>query len=317
MEIVGLNGSSGDNDGDNGDTPYDPDNVYTFTPTEMGMLDRSFNLKEYHQYTININYSNNTTETLTTIATPFNNITKGVVGIVLFNSDTYEEIFGLYNKLGFSDVDGEVMCVENKSIYMLSTTNIDKTIISATIDFNNTVDYSDREGAIFLGGIYVPWSELNSILDSNSITNTAITDTAFHGSAVVRVNMPKTVTNICSGAFQTCEVLTEITLPEGITSIGEKTFYGCDMLENITIPDSVTTIGNYAFGYCGFKTITLPEGITSIGRGAFSYCPYLTSITYKGTMEQWNAISKYNKDINWNANALITQIVCSDGTITL
>ena len=80
-----------------------------------------------------------------------------------------------------------------------------------------------------------------------------------------------------------------------MTSIGNSTFNGCEGLTYVSIPNSVTSIGNYAFYWCNS----------------------LISITYCGTMAQWNAISL---DEEWYGSSLttkITEVVCSDGTIQL
>ena len=60
-----------------------------------------------------------------------------------------------------------------------------------------------------------------------------------------------------------------MTIPGGVTQIGTETFCGCTGLTSVTIPDSVTSIGSYAFYSCS----------------------KLKDVFYKGTEEQWNAIS--------------------------
>ena len=74
------------------------------------------------------------------------------------------------------------------------------------------------------------------------------------------------------------------------TSIPEQTFWECSNLVSITIPDSVT----------------------SIGERAFYNCSRLKNITFKGTVEQWIAISK---DSTWSEGTSQYTIYCTDGTI--
>ena len=38
--------------------------------------------------------------------------------------------------------------------------------------------------------------------------------------------------------------------------------------------------------------VLIPDSVTSIGSSAFRYCTSLTSIKYRGTEAQWNAITK-------------------------
>ena len=77
----------------------------------------------------------------------------------------------------------------------------------------------------------------------------------------------------------------------------------------------VTTIGDWAFSYCsGLKSIEIPDSVTMIGVSAFYNCRSLTSITFEGTIEQWNAIEKNR---NWAAGISVTEVVCSDGTVAL
>ncbi len=76
------------------------------------------------------------------------------------------------------------------------------------------------------------------------------------------------------------KTLTELIIPAkidgvDITSIGGAAFYNCSSLTEVIISNSVTSIGSYSF----------------------YGCMSLTSIKYRGTKEQWDAISK---ETNWS-----------------
>ena len=122
------------------------------------------------------------------------------------------------------------------------------------------------------------------------------------------------VTSIGGGAFSYCSGLTSITIPDSVTSIGDYAFEGCTGLTSVVIPDSVTSIGECAFYGCsGLTSITIPDSVTNIG-DQFWDGTGLTSITFEGTMKQWNTISKGSL---LNNNFPATKVICSDGTVTL
>ena len=57
----------------------------------------------------------------------------------------------------------------------------------------------------------------------------------------------------------------------------------------------------------------MKAGTKLIADYAFHYCTSLTSITFKGTKAQWNAISKSDY---WNAYTGSYTIHCTDGDIS-
>lgn len=71
-----------------------------------------------------------------------------------------------------------------------------------------------------------------------------------------------------------------------------------DFVKEINIPNGITGINASVFREClSLKSITIPDSVTFIGNHAFKSCFNLENIYYKGTEEQWNAITK---GTDWN-----------------
>ena len=118
--------------------------------------------------------------------------------------------------------------------------------------------------------------------------------------AISKINIPDGTTAIGAYAFCNCPNLTSITISDSVTTIGNYAFAGCTSLKSIIIPNRVTTIGNYAFAGCtSLASITIPDSVMTIGNSAFGTCVKLAHIYYKGTEEQWNAITK---STDWNVS---------------
>ena len=183
--------------------------------------------------------------------------------------------------------------------------------------FNNTAWYNKQpDGLVYAGKVAYKYkgtmpSNTSIVLKEGTL---GIADSAFRGcTGLTSVTIPDSVTSIGSYAFMDCTGLTSVTIPGSVTSIGNSAFRSCTRLTSITIPDGVTSIGSNAFYGCtGLTNITIPDSVTSIGSWVFAECTGLTSITFKGTKEQWNAISK---GYNWKYNVPATQVVCTDGTV--
>ena len=82
--------------------------------------------------------------------------------------------------------------------------------------------------------------------------------------------------------------------------------------KTVTIPEGFLEI-RVGFGFSNsLEKITLPTTIRKLCTGVMQNCPALTTVVYKGTTAQWEAIEK---EAGWIGEAASVTIVCSDGNI--
>lgn len=145
-----------------------------------------------------------------------------------------------------------------------------------------------RDGTLVSGGN-------NSVIPTDGSV-TKIGDKAFYGcEQLTEINIPASVISIGSEAFYNCEALSSVTFAESssLESIGASAFKFCLTLTEIIIPESVTLIDSSAFENCYLlERVTFGDKLEEIKYRAFYNCTALTEINYKGSEQQWLAISK-------------------------
>ena len=206
-------------------------------------------------------------------------------------------------------------------LYLGNSTNPYLVLIKAKNDTITSCNIHANAKIIYFRAFY-SCDSLTSIVIPDSVTS--IGSSAFEGcTSLTSIVIPDSVTSIGSYAFSRCYSLTSMTIGASVTSIGDSAFEdctnlkniiinsnvttfgwlafsGCSSLTNITIPDSVTSIDNSVFYKCSNLTsIIIGNSIKSIGINAFRYCTSLTTLKYRGSKEQWNAISKGS---NWDSD---------------
>ena len=140
-----------------------------------------------------------------------------------------------------------------------------------------------------------------------------------NNTTITSITIPYSVKRIGISAFSGSTTLSSVEFGENsqLTKIDVGAFYNCASLTSVDLGSNqkLTTIDKQAFELCGSLTsVILPDSVTNIGDRAFSWCYALRNITFKGTVEQWNAIEKGEE---WNDNVPATEVICSDGTVPL
>ena len=107
-------------------------------------------------------------------------------------------------------------------------------------------------------------------------------------------------------------------IPEGTVVIGNSAFRKTN-LNNIYIPDGVRSIESLAFENChSLSFVSIPNTVTNFGKAIFWHCEKLTSIEYRGTVQE--ATSHFNSKHDQSRFVLgstVKTIHCSDGKIEL
>lgn len=144
----------------------------------------------------------------------------------------------------------------------------------------------------------------------------SIADMAFLYANFTSINIPNSVTSLGHGVFSNCDNLSNVIFEENckLTTISRSTFSSCDNLIDITLPDGITSILAYAFNFSGLNNITIPSTVNNIDFLAFGDCENLKTINFKGTVSQWNAITKHE---DWKVHTPAIQVLCSDGEVSL
>ncbi|MBR4880170.1 MAG: leucine-rich repeat domain-containing protein [Clostridia bacterium] len=113
------------------------------------------------------------------------------------------------------------------------------------------------------------------------------------------VVIPKSMTEISSGAFMYSQTLKKVVLHDALTKIGSYAFSECAKLSELKIPDSVTEIGAHAFSGCKKLNITLPPNLKSIEEAAFRDCAITSIVIPQG-------VNKVGKDAFLRCNKIKT-----------
>ena len=215
-------------------------------------------------------------------------ITGGVVSVSVINENGKDD-YAIVSCYSLKNSYGEVLNVttgfSNNQLMTGGTNN--GTVINPGTGSNPEDNMKDA--GLYDDGTYYSWNDF--VADGNiTVSGTTLTDVsdALSGEFVV----DKTITNVGTSAFESNDYLTSVVMYNGIKTIESSAFKAMTVLEKVEIPSTVT----------------------SIGADAFADCNELKTIIFKGTTDQWNAITKGN---NWNANVPATEVVCTNGTISL
>lgn len=222
----------------------------------------------------------------------------------LWYNVTLEGPFSYCTALKSIDIPKNVMTIKTSAFYGSAIEKVNFAE-DAVIDILEPTEYyvTNSLGGIqpVTGGMFQGCNNLETIDIPESVL--MISDFAFKGSGIKRLEIPETVKFIsaeglfygCSNLeyvsvpsalktipaqmFYGCSNLTDFDFAGGYTSIGKNAFYGCSSLKTINL-EGVKEIGNSAFYNTGLVSVKIPDGMTEIPHRLFEGCTYLKEIDF-------------------------------------
>ena len=146
-------------------------------------------------------------------------------------------------------------------------------------------------------GTLVVGCDASVIPDDGSVT--VIGEHAFSGCGFTEIDIPASIEQIKSSAFQECLNLQTVNFAgdSNLTEIGDSAFHYCLNFASIVIPDSVQYIRYYAFADCPqLQTVTFGKDskLTEIEHNAFSYDSSIVSIVIPDSVQYIRQDTFYN-----------------------
>lgn len=243
--------------------------------TSLTTLSLPENLKVLGQYA----FGNISGLTKVTINTAIAEIDYSNGAFASLNGNTYVRTLVLGPNVAVFDVNG-----------VFGSTSL----TSVEVDPSNP-NYESVDGVLFNKGmtriVYYPSGRAGAYVLPDSVEEIGA-NVFYNNDNLTSITFGANLTSIGEGAFQECDMLTEVIFENGeaggTLTIGKKAFFRCQGLASITLPEGKAeiTIGDEAFAGCSqIKTIVFPEGVTSIGHAAFNSCNALTSVSLPASLK--------------------------------
>ena len=187
-----------------------------------------------------------------------------------------------------------------------------KTLGDHAFSNNNLKEVSLPSRLEVLGTAFVDNSELSKITFSEGLKEirgaSYSSPSAFSGTSIKSVVLPKSLEKIGDGAFYDLKGLAEISIPENVTSIGNEAFYNTG-LTSIDLPANLKTIGRFAFSGTKLKKVVLPSRVETIGDHAFS----IESIESVHIPRSLKSISSYSSTASYIYDSQWSNVAWGEG----
>lgn len=160
---------------------------------------------------------------------------------------------------------------------------------------------------------------------------------AFNSCTLLKeVHLPESLKSIGGGAFNGCTLLKEVVIPDAVKYIGSQAFFNSSAVITWGDAPQIERLGSWAFLGIANEVLVIPDSVTvmedaavrdaydlitvHIGKNVkkmlghnFFMCNNLRTITYGGTIAEFNAIEK---ERGWNYSS-VSEVQCTDGVVAV
>lgn len=117
----------------------------------------------------------------------------------------------------------------------------------------------------------------------------------------------------CKGTFETEIVVAKYYNNTLIAAVGESAFANSTTITSVYLQEYITYVGDYAFaGSKLISEVTFSRGLEYIGSQIFKGCDVFTTLVFRGTLAEFEAIEKAE---DWDGGHVGFTIKCTDGEI--
>ncbi len=176
----------------------------------------------------------------------------------------------------------------------------DLTAIESMLPNVKHIDISQTKTTVIYESQFIKNTTIQQVILPGTIHT--IEQSAFNGSGLTSITVPKSVTTWGSLAFSNCLSLSSVVLEDGLAVLGYRTFYQ-SAVESVHIPASIESwIGqdsnpnlSQTFMNCtSLREVTTAEGLKSIGARTF-YNSAVQSVTLSSSIEWLLSNSNWNQ----------------------
>lgn len=187
-----------------------------------------------------------------------------------------------------------------------------------TVDNRNT-NYASENGIVYNKNKTALFSYPSNKMDTEYVMPNTVTEVKRYSlcnSYITSLTLSSSL--IIFGSYNYLEALDTLNWNGAPVSELHTHAFSFTQLEHIDVPESVYSMGGYAISENkNLISVSLPSSLQCIYGGTLCNNPNLESVTFAGTVEEFEEAMSYSYGMALTGNDKLTEVVCSNGSYSL